>query len=359
MSREANSLMPETGLWPARPAGRPRGGPSAPAITKPGSDSPTCPPAALRSRRAPGHRARGGGQLKRKVPGTPGSRCGAARPPVPERSTSSGRAAAARPARSEASPPGRSTHPPPPPPPPPRAPRAAAGPVREGGGGVSRPAACPAAAGTAPPARHVTRPRPLAARLAAAAGSAGPHWPGGGARAGAPGLHNRRRVGGGEGPGAPYITPGSGGGRRSANPGSLARTPGRRGPEDARARAPRVECPAHRRPWSQRGSDRALRLPVTRRRDRGGGAGRGWRCLHVRGGGAGTEAQVAPEWQECWGSGSWRIGMPVGSRKKALDVRVLSLCLLGVPWFPSVNLALRPASFLGEGVWRTWAVEQP
>lgn len=108
MSREANSLMPETGLWPARPAGRPRGGPSAPAITKPGSDSPTCPPAALRSRRAPGHRARGGGQLKRKVPGTPGSRCGAARPPVPERSTVSGRAAAGAlrglPARAQHSP---------------------------------------------------------------------------------------------------------------------------------------------------------------------------------------------------------------------------------------------------------------
>lgn len=47
---------------------------------------------------------------------------------------------------------------------------------------------------------------PLAARLAAGAGSAGSHWPGGGARTGGAGLHNRRRVGGGEGPRAGYIT---------------------------------------------------------------------------------------------------------------------------------------------------------
>lgn len=79
-----------------------------------------------------------------------------------------------------------------------RAPRAVARPVQPRGG-VPRPAACRAATGAAPPTRHVTRLRPPTSRLATATGSAGSHWFGGGARTGAPGLHNRRRVGGGEG----------------------------------------------------------------------------------------------------------------------------------------------------------------
>lgn len=146
------------------------------------SHSPACPPAAVH---LPASRAQkpdpGRGNFQRQVqePQVPG-------PALPGRRVQNG-------GRTRGDfPPRQRTHQPPPPP--------LAPPGRTEPHAVPRPAACRAAAGATPPARRVMRPRPQASRLAAAAGSARPHWPGGGGRVGAPGLHNRRRVGGEKAP---------------------------------------------------------------------------------------------------------------------------------------------------------------
>lgn len=200
MLRETGDWTRETGLWLA--GWEPRRGPSAPAAAKPGSGSPARPPqpceVGAHREGDPGE----AGDLKYKVSGIPGSRA-----VLPDRGPSL-RAGSGQPAAG-----------------PPHSPAAVCGAVQSRG-----PPRAVSPRRRAPRAPRDEAPPP-AARLAAAAGSAGPHWSRGGAWTGAPGLRNPRRVGGGEGPRAPYVTRL---GARLANPDGLAGQPRAEGPPSRR-----------------------------------------------------------------------------------------------------------------------------
>lgn len=173
------------------------------------------------------------GQLKAQSSGGFRFPAGAARLPAPERRAGGGRPQP-RGRKLRASPHQPRTHPPPPPPSPlpPAGPARSRSPCRAGPGPARSPEArrVPGGCRRRAPALHVMRPRPRALRLATATRSACSHWSRGGPHAGAPGLHNRRRVSGGGKPRASYIMPRSDGGRRSANPSRLARGQWAEGP---------------------------------------------------------------------------------------------------------------------------------